>query len=245
MAIFAGRFVPHVTLVLAGVIGGVSLFVFLLFLFSGSLTPVNLRLSENAKLWFDACLCLAFFIQHSVMVRKSFRRRLLRFLPAQYDGASYAIASGIVLLALVVLWQESVRTLAAPHGVLRWALRAIYFLGIAGFVYGIRALGFFDPFGLIPILKHLRGTDSAPMPFTVRGPFRWVRHPLYLSMLLMIWSHPDVTVDRLLFNGLWTIWIFVATRLEERDLTADFGEAYREYQQEVPMLIPYRSRRFP
>jgi protein-S-isoprenylcysteine O-methyltransferase Ste14 len=245
MPIFGGRFVPHVTFVLASVIGGSSLLVFLLFVFIGSLTPVNLRLSESAKLWFDACLCLAFFIQHSVMVRKSFRQRLLRFLPAQYEGALYAIASGVILLALVVLWQESVRTLAAPHSVFRWALRAIYFLGIAGFVYSIRALGFFDPFGLNPILKHLRGTDPEPMSFTVRGPFRWVRHPLYLCMLLMIWSHPDVTVDRLLFNGLWTIWIFVGTRLEERDLIADFGEAYREYQQKVPMLIPYRFRPFP
>ena len=32
----------------------------------------------------------------------------------------------------------------------------------------------------------------------VRGPYRWVRHPLYLTTLLMIWSYPDLTADRLL-----------------------------------------------
>lgn len=41
-----------------------------------------------------------------------------------------------------------------------------------------------------------------------------------------------------LFNVLWTAWIIVGTRLEERDLVADFGPTYREFQASVPMLIP-------
>jgi protein-S-isoprenylcysteine O-methyltransferase Ste14 len=78
------------------------------------------------------------------------------------------------------------------------------------------------------------------MPLTVRGPYRWVRHPLYLLVLIMIWSCPDLTLDRLLFNILWTVWIYIGALLEERDLVADFGDAYRHYQQKVPMLIPFR-----
>jgi protein-S-isoprenylcysteine O-methyltransferase Ste14 len=54
----------------------------------------------------------------------------------------------------------------------------------------------------------------------------------------MIWASPDVTADRLLFNILWSIWMVVATRLEERDLAAEFGEGYRRYQRSVPMLLP-------
>ena len=56
----------------------------------------------------------------------------------------------------------------------------------------------------------------------------------------MIWSYPDLTADRLLFDALWTTWIVVGTLLEERDLVASFGDAYREYQRKVPMLVPYR-----
>lgn len=67
-----------------------------------------------------------------------------------------------------------------------------------------------------------------------------MRHPLYLFTLVMIWSCPDLTADRLLFDVLWTAWIFGATRLEERDLVRDFGDLYREYQARVPMLVPYR-----
>jgi len=78
------------------------------------------------------------------------------------------------------------------------------------------------------------------MPFTVRGPYRWVRHPLYVFVIVLIWSSPDLTMDRLLFNVLWTIWIVVGAFFEERDLVADFGGEYIEYQQRVPMLIPYK-----
>jgi len=77
-----------------------------------------------------------------------------------------------------------------------------------------------------------------PMPITVAGPYRWVRHPLYLFMILMIWSCPDLTADRLLFNLLWTVWVAIGSYFEERDLIIEFGDVYREYQKRVPMLIP-------
>ena len=49
----------------------------------------------------------------------------------------------------------------------------------------------------------------------------------------------DTTLDRLLANTLWTAWTWIATRWEERDLESDFGDAYRQYQERVPMLIPW------
>jgi protein-S-isoprenylcysteine O-methyltransferase Ste14 len=58
----------------------------------------------------------------------------------------------------------------------------------------------------------------------------------------MIWSYPDMTLDRLLFNLLFTIWIVMGTLLEERGLVAAYGEAYRSYRRKVPMLIPWRIR---
>lgn len=239
----AARFVAFSMLVLTSLIGGASLLIFMVFLWAGSLDLVNLGLGETPALLLDACLCLAFFVQHSGMVRRSFRQRLAQYLPARYDGAVYGIASGIVLLALVVFWQESAHTLAAAQGVVRWLPRAVYFLTIVGLVWGSRAVGSFEPFGLTPILHYLRNIDPPPpLPFRVRGPYRWVRHPLYLFCLLIIWSCPDLTADRLLFNVLWTAWIVVGTVLEERDLVADFGEAYRDYQRRVPMLIPWRIR---
>jgi methanethiol S-methyltransferase len=97
-----------------------------------------------------------------------------------------------------------------------------------------------DPYGVKMIKCYIDDKKMKLTPLTVNGPYRWVRHPLYLFMILMIWSFPGLTIDRLLFNLLWSIWLVIATNLEERDLVSDFGEQYRKYQAKVPMLIPYR-----
>lgn len=235
-----GKFKDYSIIGLAVLFGGGSLIPFLLFLLAGLPELVSLNLEPNEVLWWDTGLCIAFFFQHSGMVRKSFRQRLARFLPAEYEGAVYAIASGIALLVLMVLWQKSDLNLTATRGVFRWLFYISYLLSFAGFIWGTRALGAFDPYGLRPILGRLQGKKPRPMSFVVKGPYRWVRHPLYLLMILMIWACPDLTADRLLFNGLWTVWIIIGSILEERDLVLEFGDVYREYQRTVPMLIPRR-----
>jgi len=224
---------------LARIFGGMSLLIFMIFLFVGSLSLLDMHLDESGVLWLDAGLSLLFFIQHSGMIRKPFRRWLARFIPEEYTGAIYAIASGIVLLLVILLWQTSTQTVVTLSGLLRWSLRAVFFLSLFGFYWGVKALRVFDPFGLRPILNRLRGRNPMPMPITVAGPYRWVRHPLYLFMILMIWSCPDLTSDRLLFNLLWTVWMVVGSYFEEIDLIAEFGDAYREYQKRVPMLVPF------
>jgi len=234
------RFASYVMLILTYLVGAVSLLVWMVFVFHGSLNLVNLGLGEIAGVGLNASLSLAFFIQHSVMIRRSFRRWLAKFIRAEYHGALFTIASGVVLLILVAFWQKSAYVLAAPQGIIRWMMRAVFILAILGFYWGFRALGSFDGFGLRPILNNLRGKDPPSMPFIVRGPYRWVRHPLYFFCLLLIWSCPDLSLDRLLFNVLWSTWILVGSVFEERDLVADFGESYRDYQRKVPMLIPWR-----
>jgi protein-S-isoprenylcysteine O-methyltransferase Ste14 len=237
---FAGKTISYVVLGMTGLLGGGTLFAFMLFLYIGPFELVKLGLGESTALWLNSCLCLAFFLQHSLMIRRSFRKAVARFLPAEYDAAFFSIASGIVLLLMLVFWQESAYRLGGAQGTVRLLLRGVYLLSFAGFIWGMGALGVFDPFGLIPILDHLRGKKRPPVPFVVRGPYRWVRHPLYMFLILMFWSYPDLTADRLLFNVLWTGWMIVGTVLEERDLLASFGDAYRDYQTEVPMLIPCR-----
>ena len=236
------KFASYVMLILSYLIGAVSMLVWMVFLFHGSLNLVNLGLGEIAGLGLNGSLSLAFFIQHSVMLRRSFRRWLAKFIRAEYHGALFTIASGVVLLILVVFWQKSAYVLATPQGIIRWLMRAVFILAILGFYWAFQALGSFDAFGLSPILNNLRGKEPPPMPFIVRGPYRWVRHPLYFFSLLLIWSCPDLSLDRLLYNILWSTWIIAGSVLEERDLVADFGESYRDYQRKVPMLIPWRIR---
>lgn len=232
--------IAYITLVLSVLLGGASLLGFGLVLAVGPFEMVPLDLSLPAALVWDVGLCLVFFVQHSGMIRRSFRERLGRVLPAHSHAAVYSIASGVALLPLIVLWQRTPVVLLTTDGAPRWALRSLFVGAGLIFLWAVRSLGSFDTFGLEPIQAHLRGVPSRRMPLAIRGPYRWVRHPLYSVFLVLLWSCPDVTADRLLFNGLFTAWIVVGTLLEERDLVRLFGESYREYQRQVPMLVPWK-----
>ena len=58
--------------------------------------------------------------------------------------------------------------------------------------------------------------------------------------MVLLWTSPVVSTDKLLLNSLFTIWIVLGARWEERDLVATFGDAYRRHQRTVPMLIPWK-----
>lgn len=225
---------------LAILLGGGSLLLLGVFLLLGSFTMLDFGLSVSAALALDGVLCLAFFIQHSGMVRRSFQRRFDTFASRHYRNAVYAITSGVFLLLLLLLWQRTEPVVIAIQGPMRWCLHAALLASLAGFFWAVRSLGAFDALGIQPLLAQTGNKQVQAMPLAVRGAYRWVRHPVYTSSLLLIWSQPDLTYDRILFNLGWTGWIIVGSFLEERDLLANYGEAYARYQQEVPMLIPWR-----
>lgn len=228
-------------LVASHVLAILSLVSWLLFLSRGAFGIVDLGLGNAGVLWWDALLSLAFFAQHSLMVRSSFKHRLARLVNPDYHGALYAAASGVVLLGLTLFWQAPPHGGIVLHGLPPAVAFALSILNAACFIWGVRALGSFDMLGSAPILRSLRNEPSpAPTPLTVRGPYRWVRHPLYFCCLVAIWNSSGFTADRLLYNLMWTAWIIAGTMFEERDLTKAFGAVYRDYRKRVPMLVPWR-----
>lgn len=223
----------------ARAIGAGSLILFYSFLFMGTFTLINFDIGLLPALTLDAVLSLIFFLQHSLLIRKNVRDRLLKIIPDLYYCAFYAITSGAALLIMILFWQRTV-VIASAEGLIYWLLRLSFILSTAGFYWGVKALGTFDPFGVLKIKLTMRNKEPKIAPLAIKGPYRWVRHPLYFFSLIMIWACPDLTYDKLLFNSMWSLWIFIATMLEERDLVREFGSGYREYQKKVPMLIPYK-----
>jgi methanethiol S-methyltransferase len=222
------------------VVGMGSLFCFYLFLFIGPFVPLDFGLGIGQALVLDAGLSLLFFLQHSIMIRRGFKDRIKKFIPEPYIPVVFGLASSLPLIALVLFWQKTPGVIAGAGGIFYWLLRGLFFAGIAGFYWGVKSLGAFDPFGVIALRRLRDNQQPRTLPLKVSGPYRWVRHPLYLFSLIMIWSYPTLTSDRLLLNILWSVWVVVATMLEERDLVDEFGDNYRNYQKKVPMLIPYK-----
>lgn len=221
--------------------GRISLLAFILFIFAGPFHLVEINLQPAGWLVWDALLSFLFFIQHSGMIRRSFRAWMAKRIPDCYHGAVFTLASSLALALVVLFWQSSGPPLIDLRGPLRWLARGVFFAAAAGIGWGFWSLKGFDPYGIGPIKARLSGTPLQPQPLAIRGPYQWVRHPLYFFVLLLLWSCPDPTADRLFFNVLWTGWIFAGAVLEEKDLLTEFGDGYREYQKSVPMLIPWKG----
>jgi protein-S-isoprenylcysteine O-methyltransferase Ste14 len=228
---------------LTALVGIVSLGVFGRFLSETRLGLIGLGMSPAAALAWDALLCLIFFVQHSGMVRRSFRRWSERWMPGYLHGAVYTFASAVALVLVCALWQPVDPAPLILDGTVREVLRGLSLLAVLGFVWAFISLNAFDAFGTGALLARFRRRELAPPRLEVKGPYRWVRHPFYFLVIVLLWASPVVSKDRLLLNVLFTIWIVLGARWEERDLTAAFGDAYRVQQREVPMLIPWRLPR--
>ena len=238
-------FVPYTMAALAGLLGIGGLLGFYVFLVMGAPTIISLPLSEPARLVFDMVLSDVFFLQHSVMVRRGFRHRMKPYCPEPYQSAVFSMVSGSLLMLIVLFWQRSDMMIFSLEGPLRWLCQSGLFFALVLFFWVLSVLNAADPFGIQTILDHHRGRQTGQADMVIRGPYRWVRHPAYLCNLLVIWSYPDITADRLMLNVLWTVWSLVGTYFEERDLIAAYGEQYRVYQGQVPRLLPLTLRPFP
>jgi hypothetical protein len=237
------RIGPHVMQMFAAAIGITALMAFTIFLFTGPWVKFTLYENTREVLVFDLCLSMMFFVQHSGMIRKTFQTWFGRIAPNYYHGATFSIASGICLFCIVILWQVSEQTIVTVNNPVRLGLRGLFVAALGGIIWSNLALRSFDIFGLRAIRCHLRGKPEPVTSLTERGPYRWVRHPQYFCILVMIWVYPDLTMDRMLFNVLWSTWIVVGTMLEERDMMLSIGDQFRDYQSRVPMLIPWKLPR--
>jgi protein-S-isoprenylcysteine O-methyltransferase Ste14 len=72
------------------------------------------------------------------------------------------------------------------------------------------------------------------------GPYAYVRHPMYLGLVLAavggLLVYRTWTVAFLLSNALMVL--LVRGRREEQALAAEFGEQWQEYCRRVPFVIP-------
>lgn len=79
--------------------------------------------------------------------------------------------------------------------------------------------------------------------FVRSGPFRFMRHPTYFSMILELLAFALVcnAIYPLLVIALFFVPVLLMRlRIEEGALVEKFGDAYREYQRTTPALLPYR-----
>jgi len=95
-----------------------------------------------------------------------------------------------------------------------------------------------DPFDFIGLKQLTEIGPARPPALVIDGWYAYVRHPLYLGSLVLIWLIPAMTVNRLALIVVATLYFIIGAYFEERKLLRDFGGQYAEYRARTPMLFP-------
>jgi protein-S-isoprenylcysteine O-methyltransferase Ste14 len=187
----------------------------------------------------NAALLTLFAVQHSVMARRWFKDAWRRVVPAPLERSTYVLFSSLALLLLFWQWRPmGVRVWSVEDPAARLVLLGLFAFGWALVLACTFLIDHFDLFGLRQVWLYLTGKPYRALPFVTPGPYRMVRHPLYLGWLFAFWATPTMTLAHLVFAVATTTYILTAIQLEERDLVREHGARYEQYRQRVPMLLP-------
>jgi len=73
------------------------------------------------------------------------------------------------------------------------------------------------------------------------GLYRYIRHPLYLSLILggfgVMMKDPGWL--RIILSGINFISVFLTARIEEKEMIRKFGREYAAYMNESKMFFPF------
>jgi protein-S-isoprenylcysteine O-methyltransferase Ste14 len=114
---------------------------------------------------------------------------------------------------------------------LRWSGIAVLAMGIAFLGWTLRRLGT----NLTDTVVTKRGHT-----LVTSGPYRWVRHPFYDAMALLILAISLVSANWFILGAGVVVFALLAirSRTEEANLLTRFGEPYREYRARTGRFLP-------
>ncbi len=215
----------------------------------GVLVPTSVDVGRAAPLGeallVDTLLLGLFAAQHSVMARRSFKRWWTRLVPPALERSTYVLLASLALAFLLWQWRPIPEPVVwrVEHPVAVGLVHLAFWAGWAILFLATFLINHFELFGLRQVLARLRGRELPAARFVTPLLYRWVRHPLYLGVLVAFWAAPVMTAGHLLFSIATSGYILLGIALEERDLVAQYGGRYRAYREQVGMLLPRPRRR--
>ncbi|GAB7145204.1 methyltransferase family protein [Mycobacterium riyadhense] len=217
----------------------------LLLLFAGGWwlpksVDVGSHLPTGPSVVVDVLLLALFGLQHSGMARPSVKAFITRAVPQTLERTVYIVMTCLVVWVLCLGWQPLPQRIWSADDALAAVLDAGFWLGFVLVYVATLLLNHFRLLGISQAYRHyvIGSADTSVDRLQVHGPYRLVRHPLMTGLLLCFWCASTFTAGHLLWAAGLTGYILLGTVLEERDLVARFGAAYRSYATQVPAFVP-------
>jgi protein-S-isoprenylcysteine O-methyltransferase Ste14 len=167
-------------------------------------------------------LVLLFVVQRSLRAKPIFKRWWTNFIPPQIERTTYHLLTSFFLMLLMWQWQ--------PIGGVIWEISNHTAKAIVLIIYVIGCTVVFTSTFLVDqseltssrqawLTIHHRPYEHLPFRLPILS--RLVRHPLYVGLLISLWSASTMTVVHLFSAMLTTLYVITAIQLEEKGLTLD------------------------
>ncbi len=180
---------------------------------------------------FDAALFGAFALHHSLFARSKVKAVVARLVGERLVRSVFVWMASVLLVGVCMLWRRTGGDLYHATGLAGSAHDLVQVAGLLLIAASVRVI---DPLELAGIR---RGTDAK---LQIVGPYRRLRHPIYLGWMLAAFGASHMTVSRLAFASISSLYLVVAVPWEERSLIREFPDDYPRYVQQVRWrIVPY------
>ena len=217
----------------AYVIGGAVVFV--VALATGTWRFITLGAAPDAGPLIDGLLINTllfgvFALHHSVLAREPVKARVARMVSPPLERPTYVWVASLLFIATCLAWRPIAGTLYRVPSPWAWLAGA---LQLTGGILTLDAARRID----VRVLAGLRPEPVLEGDPVARGAYRYVRHPIYLGWVLLVWAASDMTTGRFAFAAISTAYLVIAVPFEERSLRRRFGPTYDDYRRQVRWRI--------
>jgi methanethiol S-methyltransferase len=177
----------------------------------------------------NVALFTVFAMHHSVCARERVRGWVQKIFSPALERAFYVWVASLLFIGVCAWWRPVPGVAWSADGGVLWALRLLQLIGVWVTLRSAMILDVLELSGV----RQLEQRPAAAMEFRTRGPYGWVRHPIYTGWFLMVLAASPMTMTRLVFAAVSCAYLVAAIPFEERSLRAASAGAYDRYVAQV------------
>lgn len=188
-----------------------------------------------------------FGVSHTILASSSIKKRIIENAGNKiaFYRLFYNIISVIIFLAIYEIAPKPgliIYDLPYPYDLVTIGLQVV-FIGLL--IWTVRYIDGKEFLGISQIVRYYKGTyDTKELDekqsLVIKGPFKFVRHPIYLFSFLFLLVRPTMDLFYLISLICILAYFIIGSYYEEKKLIERFGDDYIEYQNKVPRIFPIK-----
>lgn len=198
---------------------------------------------------FDVAIIILLFslfgITHSILASTKIKEKIIEQVGERI--AFYRLFYNIIsLITFLVVYELSpkpdvrIYDLHYPFDIL---ILGIQILGLIGFFWSASFIDSKEFLGISQIIRYMNSQydcndKDEKLTMIKRGPFRYVRHPIYFFSIVFLSGRPEMDLFYAVFLFCMISYFIIGSYREEKKLIEIFGVEYTEYQKNTARLIP-------